>query len=72
MSWGVVERVKRFYYIAIRKGKSCEGIWRAESIDTARKELGNQGMEEINLALLRSDNADFLDLENSDLEGAGS
>jgi hypothetical protein len=55
--------LKRFYYIAIRGGRSCEGIWRSETIDSARRELQEQGMEEINLALLRSDNLDFLDLE---------
>ncbi len=62
--------MKRFYYIALKDGQSCEGIWRSKSIDTARKELIEAGMEEINLALLRSDNVDFLDLKNSSEESA--
>ena len=64
--------MKKFYYIALKDGRSCEGICRSATIDTARKELGEAGMEEINLAVLRSDNADFLDLENSVEESAGS
>ncbi len=63
--------MKRFYYIALKDERSCEGIWRSESIDTARRELEEQGMEEINLALLRSDSLDFLDIETSAEEGAG-
>ncbi len=55
--------VKRFYYIGIKDGKSCEGICRSESIDSARQKLSEEGMEEINLAILRSDTVDFLDLE---------
>jgi hypothetical protein len=55
--------LKRFYYIALKNGQSCEGIWRSESIDTARSELEAQRMDEINIALLRSDNVDFLDME---------
>lgn len=55
--------MKRFYYIALKNGQSCEGIWRSESIDTARSELEAQRMDEINIALLRSDNVDFLDME---------
>ena len=62
--------MKRFYYIALRGGRSCEGIWRSESIDSARSELQDQGMEEINLALLRSDNLDFIDLEAQTGESA--
>lgn len=62
--------MKRFYYIALRDGRSCEGIWRSESIDAARCELEQQGMEEINFALLRSDNLDFLDLESPTGESA--
>ena len=58
-----VRGLKRFYYIAIKGGRSCEGIWRSEDIDSARRELQEQGLEEINLAVLRSDNMDFLDLE---------
>ena len=63
-------KVKRFYYIALKNAQSCEGIWRSETIDTARRELEEQGLEEINLALLQSDNVDFLDLEASSDEGA--
>ncbi len=62
--------MKRFYYIALKDGRSSEGIWRSENIDTARNELEGQGMEEINLALLRSDSLDFLDIETSAEEGA--
>lgn len=58
-------RVKRFYYIALKDGKSCEGVCRSESIDTARRVLKREGMEEINLAILRSDDIDFLNLESS-------
>ena len=61
--------MKRFYYIALKGERSCEGIWRSEDIDTARSELESQGMEEINLALLRSDTLDFLDIETSTEEG---
>ena len=61
--------MKRFYYIALREGQSCEGIWRSETIDTARRELEEQMMEEINIALLRSDNLDFIDLGTSQQEG---
>jgi len=64
--------LKKFYYIALKDGRSCEGICRSATIDTARKELSEAGMEEINLAVLRSDNADFLDLENSVEGSAGS
>lgn len=63
--------MKRFYYIALKSEQSCEGIWRSESIDAARSELEAQGMEEINIALLRSDNVDFIDLESSSRESAG-
>ncbi len=63
--------MKRFYYIALEDGRSCEGIWRSETIDTARSELEKQGKEEINLALLRSDNLDFFDLEAPTEGGAG-
>ncbi len=62
--------MKRFYYIALKDGQSSEGIWRSENIDTARSELEDQGMEEINLALLRSDTLDFLDIESSAEEEA--
>ncbi len=62
--------MKRFYYIALKDGRSCEGIWRSESIDTARRELEEQKMEEINIALLRSDNLNFIDFETPQGEGA--
>jgi hypothetical protein len=62
--------LKRFYYIALKDEQSCEGIWRSDTIDTARSELKEQGMEEINLALLRSDTLDFLDIESSAEEEA--
>ena len=65
-------KVKRFYYIALKEGKSCEGICRSASIDTARRELRQKGMEEINLALLRSDTVDFLDLDNPAGESVSS
>ena len=56
--------MKKFYYIAIKNGKSCEGVCRCESIDAAREQLEQKGMEEINIAILRSENMDFIDLEN--------
>ena len=62
--------MKRFYYIALKNGQSCEGIWRSESIDTARSELEAQRMEEINIALLRSDTVDFIDMESPSRDGA--
>lgn len=61
--------MKKFYYIALRNGQTCEGIVRSESIDSARGELLRKGLEEINLAILRSDSADFIDLENPTEEG---
>jgi hypothetical protein len=61
-------RVKKFYYIAIKNGNPCEGVCRCESIDAARRQLEEDGMEEINIAILRSDNIDFIDLENSTRE----
>ena len=62
--------MKKFYYIAIKDGKSCEGICRCESIDAARQQLEKDGMEDINIAILRSDNMDFIELENSAQEFA--
>jgi len=64
--------VNKFYYIALKGENTCEGIIRSRSIDTARQELQREGMEEINLALLRSDSTDFLDLENPAEESATS
>lgn len=57
--------MKKFYYIAIKEGESCEGVCRSETIDEARDKLERKGMEEINLAILRSDNMDFIDLDNT-------
>jgi hypothetical protein len=53
--------MKKFYYIALKNGETCEGIIRRESINLARQDLMSQGMEEINMAILRSDDLDFLD-----------
>lgn len=64
--------MNKFYYIALKGENTCEGIIRSGSIDAARQELQREGMEEINLALLRSDNADFLDLDNPAEESATS
>ncbi|GAB4338569.1 MAG: hypothetical protein Kow0099_12770 [Candidatus Abyssubacteria bacterium] len=64
--------MKKFYYIALRDGEISEGIIRSESIDTARRELEREGMEEVNLAILRSDNLDFLDLEEQAEKGTTS
>ncbi|MBI5115982.1 hypothetical protein HZA56_05870 [Candidatus Poribacteria bacterium] len=55
--------MKKFYYIGLKDGKTSEGIVRAESIDAARRQLTQEGVEEVNLAILRSDNVDFLDLD---------
>jgi hypothetical protein len=67
----VPDEVNKFYYIALKGEATCEGIIRSKSIDSARRELKQQGMEEINLALLRSDTTEFLDLENSAEGSAG-
>ena len=66
----MVSKVKRFYYIALKNGKTCEGIIRCESIDSARQQLISQGMEEINMAVLRSDDLDFVDLDTSRVDAA--
>jgi hypothetical protein len=52
--------MKRFYYSAFRDTEECDGIIRAESIDTAREKLIHQGYEEITLEILTSsdDNLD--------------
>ncbi len=57
--------MKKFYYIGLKEGKTNEGIVRAESIDAARRKLTQEGVEEVNLAILRSDNVDFLDLDRA-------
>jgi len=46
--------MRRFYYSAIRDGKECDGIIRAESIDSARERLLGEGYEEITLSMLSS------------------
>jgi type II secretory pathway component PulF len=56
--------MKKFYYIAFKEGRTREGVIRAESIDAAREKLKQDGMEDINLAILRSDDIDFLDLDD--------
>jgi len=68
----VRNQVKKFYYIALNHGKTCEGIIRSESIDSARQELMRRGLEEINVAILRSENMDFLDLGDQMEQGATS
>jgi hypothetical protein len=62
--------MRKFYYIAIKDGKTCEGIWRSESIDSAKLELVEKGMEEINLALLRSDAVNFIEIDDLPQESA--
>ncbi len=62
--------MKKFYYIALKDGRTSEGIIRSKSMDSARRELMEQGMEEINLAILRSDNVEFLDLNSDQLGGS--
>jgi hypothetical protein len=57
--------VKKFYYIGVKDGKSFEGVCRHESIDVARRKLEEEGVEDINLAILKSDNIDFIDLDSS-------
>ncbi len=56
--------MKKFYFIALKEGKTCEGIIRGESLDSARRKLAQEGLEDINLAILRSDELDFLDLDD--------
>ena len=46
--------MRRFYYSAIRDGKECDGIVRANSIDSAREQLIRDGYEEITLSMLSS------------------
>ncbi len=55
--------MKKFFYIALKQGKTSEGIIRSESIDLARQQLAKEGLENINLAILRSDDLDFLDMD---------
>ena len=63
----MVIAMKKLYYIARKNGETCEGIIRSASIDMAREQLARKGMEHINIAILRSDELDFLDLEASSL-----
>ena len=63
----MVSGMKKLYYIALKNGETCEGIIRSASVDLARHELTRQGMEHINIAILRSDDLDFLDLGTLDL-----
>lgn len=60
--------MKKFYYIALNDGRTCEGIIRSRSIDSAKFELMQKGMEDINIAILRSDEVDFLELEEDPAE----
>jgi hypothetical protein len=46
--------VNRFYYSALRKGEECDGIVRADSLDSAREKLSEEGYEEITLNVLSS------------------
>ena len=46
--------MKRFYYSAIRNMKECEGIIHADSIDSAKRKLTEDGYEEITLSILSS------------------
>jgi type II secretory pathway component PulF len=57
--------MKKFYYIALEGGATREGVVRSESIDSARHELMQQGLEKIHIAILRSDDLDFLDLDEA-------
>ncbi|RJP74589.1 MAG: hypothetical protein C4532_01875 [Candidatus Abyssobacteria bacterium SURF_17] len=63
--------MKKFYYIALKEGRTCEGIVRCDSIDSAREELMREGLREINLAILRSDAVDFLDMTEQTEGSAG-
>ena len=56
--------MKRFFYSAFRDTEECEGIIRAESIDSARGILMKEGYEEITLDLLSSSDVNL----DSDLE----
>lgn len=51
--------MKRFHYTAFLKEKACEGIVRAQSIDSAKEQLVREGYEEIILSLLSSLDYDF-------------
>jgi len=59
----MVSVMKKLYYIALKNGETCEGIICSSSVDRAREELTRQGMEHINIAILRSDDLDFLDID---------
>ena len=51
--------MKRFHYSALLNDEACEGIVRAESIDSAKEKLIREGYEEITLSLLSSLDYDF-------------
>jgi hypothetical protein len=59
--------VKRFHYSALQNDEACEGIVRAESIDSARAQLVREGYEEITLSLLSSLDYEFGQDESEDL-----
>ena len=51
--------MRRFHYSALQNEEACEGIVRAESIDSAREQLVRDGYEAITLSLLSSLDYDF-------------
>lgn len=53
--------MKRFYYSAFRDMEEFEGIIKAESIDSARKQLMQEGYEEITLTILSPSDVDLDD-----------
>lgn len=59
IAMGGEDAVKRFYYSAIRNQKECEGVIRADSIDSAKRKLLEEGYEEITLSILSSLPLDF-------------
>jgi len=60
--------MRRFYYSAIRDGKECDGIIRAESLDSARERLLREGYEEITLSMLSSVAPDIYEDKPTDSE----
>ncbi len=61
--------MKRFYYSAVRNNKECEGIIRADSIDSAKSKLLEDGYEEITLSILSSLPANFDEEKRSEENG---
>ena len=53
--------MQRFYYTAIRDLCECDGIIRAESIDSAKERLFQQGFEEVTLSILSSSDIEIDD-----------